>query len=184
MYIAGDGGLVAKLCLTLCDPMDCVAHQAPLSMEFSRQVYWSGLPFPSPGSSPARDWTWVSCTADRFFYQWSHQGSPIVNPHNTPMRMRSGLRDCGHLSHDTRQSLTSLHLPLKSAFSLTALLCVWWLLSWSNTSKPGSEILGKCFRHWCRDGLRRTCSRVLSQSCLIHRKALCSSMRKDVTLQI
>ena len=27
-----------------------VAHQAPLSMGFSRQEYWSGLPFPSPGS--------------------------------------------------------------------------------------------------------------------------------------
>ena len=26
-----------------------VAHQAPLSMGFSRQKYWSGLPFPSPG---------------------------------------------------------------------------------------------------------------------------------------
>ena len=26
-----------------------VAHQAPLFMEFSRQEYWSGLPFPSPG---------------------------------------------------------------------------------------------------------------------------------------
>ena len=26
-----------------------VAHQAPLSMEFSWQEYWSGLPFPSPG---------------------------------------------------------------------------------------------------------------------------------------
>ena len=26
-----------------------VAHQAPLSTEFSRQGYWSGLPFPSPG---------------------------------------------------------------------------------------------------------------------------------------
>ena len=26
-----------------------VAHQAPLSIEFSRQEYWSGLPFPSPG---------------------------------------------------------------------------------------------------------------------------------------
>ena len=25
-----------------------VAHQAPLSMEFSRQEYWSGLPFPTP----------------------------------------------------------------------------------------------------------------------------------------
>ena len=26
-----------------------IAHQAPPSMEFSRQEYWSGLPFPSPG---------------------------------------------------------------------------------------------------------------------------------------
>ena len=29
-----------------------VARQAPLAMEFSRQEYWSGLPFPSPGNLP------------------------------------------------------------------------------------------------------------------------------------
>ena len=29
-----------------------VAHQAPPSMEFSRQEYWSGLPFPSSGDLP------------------------------------------------------------------------------------------------------------------------------------
>ena len=29
-----------------------VAHQASLSMEFPRQEYWSGLPFPSPGDLP------------------------------------------------------------------------------------------------------------------------------------
>ena len=29
-----------------------IAHQAPLSMEFSRQEYWSGLPFLSPGNLP------------------------------------------------------------------------------------------------------------------------------------
>ena len=29
-----------------------VAHQAPPSMEFPRQEYWSGLPFPSPGDLP------------------------------------------------------------------------------------------------------------------------------------
>ena len=40
---------VAQSCLTLCKP---VAHQAPLSMGFSRQEYWSGLPFPSPGDLP------------------------------------------------------------------------------------------------------------------------------------
>ena len=30
-----------------------VAYQAPQSMEFSRQQYWSGLPFPSPGDLPS-----------------------------------------------------------------------------------------------------------------------------------
>ena len=33
-------------CSTLCDPMDS-SHQAPLSLGFSKQEYWSGLPFPS-----------------------------------------------------------------------------------------------------------------------------------------
>ena len=32
---------------TPCDPIDG-SHQAPLSLGFSRQEYWSGLPFPSP----------------------------------------------------------------------------------------------------------------------------------------
>ena len=38
----------AQLCLTLCSPWT-VTHQAPLSMGLSRQEYWSGLPFPTPG---------------------------------------------------------------------------------------------------------------------------------------
>ena len=42
------GGLVAKSCLTLVIPWT-VACQVPLSMGFSRQEYWSGLPFPFPG---------------------------------------------------------------------------------------------------------------------------------------
>ena len=39
--------LTAKLCLTLCDLT--ITHQAPLSMGFSRQEYWSRLPSPPPG---------------------------------------------------------------------------------------------------------------------------------------
>ena len=42
-----------------CDPMDYIAHQASLSMEFSRldigdseTTYWSGLPFSCPGDLP------------------------------------------------------------------------------------------------------------------------------------
>ena len=56
-----EGGFVeAKLvvcvctqaCPTLYDPMDSVGHQTPLSMEFPRQEYWSGLLFPSAGDLP------------------------------------------------------------------------------------------------------------------------------------
>ena len=49
-----------------------VAYQAPLSMGFSRQEYWSELPLPSPGeSSWPRDQTQVSCIAGRCFNLWA-----------------------------------------------------------------------------------------------------------------
>ena len=42
----------AQLHPTLCFPGEPIAHQAPLFMEFSRQEYWSGLPFSSPEDLP------------------------------------------------------------------------------------------------------------------------------------
>ena len=39
-------------CISLFATLWTVAHRAPLSMEFPRQEYWSGLPFPSPGNLP------------------------------------------------------------------------------------------------------------------------------------
>ena len=42
----------AQLCPTLCNPMNCIAHQAPLFMEFPRQEDWSELPFPPLGDFP------------------------------------------------------------------------------------------------------------------------------------
>ena len=44
-------GLVTQSCLTLCNPTNC-SLSGSLSMGFSRQEYWSGLPFPSPGDHP------------------------------------------------------------------------------------------------------------------------------------
>ena len=67
-----------------CDPPWTVAHKAPPSMEFSRQEYWSGLPFPSPGdlpdpgilsrgSSQTRDQTHlcISCIGRQIFFTTS-----------------------------------------------------------------------------------------------------------------
>ena len=45
------GGLVSKFFLILAIPWTS-AHQTPLSMGFSRQEYWNGLTFPSPGDLP------------------------------------------------------------------------------------------------------------------------------------
>ena len=42
---------VAQLCPTFCNSWT-IASQASLSMEFPRQEYWSGLPFPPPGDLP------------------------------------------------------------------------------------------------------------------------------------
>ena len=50
-HLSHQGGIVIKLCRTLVTPWT-VARQAPRSMGFSRQKYWSGLLFPSPGDLP------------------------------------------------------------------------------------------------------------------------------------
>ena len=41
--------LVTQSCPTLCDLMNYIACQDPLSIEFSRQEYWNGLPFSPSG---------------------------------------------------------------------------------------------------------------------------------------
>ena len=41
--------VVSQSCPALASPC---SHQVPLSIEFSRQEHWSGLPFPSPGDLP------------------------------------------------------------------------------------------------------------------------------------
>ena len=42
---------IAQSCVTLCEPIDC-SLPGSSSVEFSRQEYWSGLTFPSPGDLP------------------------------------------------------------------------------------------------------------------------------------
>ena len=55
-----------------------VAHQTPLSTRFSRQEYWSGLPFPPPGdlSDPGIEPVSPALQVDSLLQ--SHQGSPFI----------------------------------------------------------------------------------------------------------
>ena len=74
-----------ELCVCVCSVMSdyfatsiAIACQALLFMEFSRQEYWSRLPFPSPGDLPDRGIkavSLVSCIGKQVLYQLSQQGS-------------------------------------------------------------------------------------------------------------
>ena len=58
-----------------------IAHQASLSMEFSRQEYWNGLSFPTPGDLPwSRDQTHISCVSyiGRLFLTTESPGKPTL----------------------------------------------------------------------------------------------------------
>ena len=74
--------LVAQSCLTLWDPVDW-SRQAPLSMEFFRQQYWSGLPFPSPGDLPNPG------IEPRFPTLWADSltSEPPGKPHDLPLNV-------------------------------------------------------------------------------------------------
>ena len=75
--------LVAKSCLTLCDPMDCT-YQALLSMGFLRQEHWSELQFPSPKNLPNLGIEPMLPAWQVHTLPLSHQGSPkhILSPSN------------------------------------------------------------------------------------------------------
>ena len=61
-----------------------VAHQAPLSMGFSRQEYWNGLPFPPPGPCIGRG---VEPPNQYIFFKlsrwlwWQQAWKPLITPH-------------------------------------------------------------------------------------------------------
>ena len=46
------GSQYISVLIKICPRPNCIALQAPLSMGFSRQEYWSGLPCPPPGDLP------------------------------------------------------------------------------------------------------------------------------------
>ena len=88
--------LAAQSCLTLCNSMDYKAHQSPLSMKFSRQEHWNGLPFPSPGDLPD-----PGIKPRSPVLHLSHQGSssPLQQKSKIIRNVSSALNYCSSLTH-------------------------------------------------------------------------------------
>ena len=74
--------LVAQLCLTLCDPMNCSPPGSSIhGILQARTLKWVAIPF-SRGSSWPRDQTWVSSIAGRFFTVWATKEVPASTQYN------------------------------------------------------------------------------------------------------
>ena len=67
---------VAQSCQTLFSTPWTVAYQAPLSMGFAKQEYWSELPFPSPGDLPNPGINPMSAASQADSLPLNHQGNP------------------------------------------------------------------------------------------------------------
>ena len=99
-----------------------VAHQAPLCMEFSKQEYWSGLPFPSPGGLPN-----LGIELHHLFYLLRRQvsSSPLVPPEKHLTLYLCSL-SCARIRHSPS--------PIPAGFVLSCLnhsgnslcLLIWW----------------------------------------------------------
>ena len=78
-----------------CVALWTVAHQAPLSMGFSRQEYWSGLPYLLPGDLPDPGISYNSYINRRVPYHQLHLGSPTnQNECQKKKRRRRRRRNC------------------------------------------------------------------------------------------
>ena len=95
-------GSVAQSCLTLCNPMEYIAGQVPLSIGFSRQEYWNGLPFPPPLFDTNCGQLHLICLSLRFLI-WENGGWGMITvPYETCI--------CGTQSRNASQQMFPVSL--------------------------------------------------------------------------
>ena len=142
------------------------ACPSPLSMEFSRQEYWSGLPFPSPRDHPDLEMKPRSPTLQADFYQLNHCSvqfslsvkSDSLQPHELPhARPPLSITNCRSLPRPmaTELMMPSNHLilchpllllpsifPSIRVFSTELALSNRWPKYWSFGISPSNEYSG------------------------------------------
>ena len=135
----------------LCNPWP-IARPAPLSMEFSKQEYWSGLPFRfSRRSSRPRDWTCISCTGRRILYRkppgrFLWRGYRLVKNFATRVHKKKDKESLLKkvMNRNMTSAFTTMHDHLQQLlFSQQEKKTQgfpWWSSSWdSMLSPPGSR---------------------------------------------
>ena len=121
-------------CLSLCDLMDCIP---PLSMEFSKQEHWSGLPFPSPGDilDPGNEPGSPALQADSLLS--GPPGKPLVALNTKYLELNWGylrLNSSSFVSH----SIIFCHILKQERWSPRSFLIFWCVIAWLLLYLPNS----------------------------------------------
>ena len=111
-----------------------VAHQAPLSMGFPRQEYWSGLPFPFQGIFPTQ-------RSNLHLLHWQMNSSPLRHPKTLSLRFNSVSGYRGWIWHQFHFSTDELsHFPhlnpgkeILRFQQLVTSLCLGHVLLWASS---------------------------------------------------
>ena len=94
-----------------------IAHQAPLSVEFSRQAYWSGLPFPSPGIFPTQGLNLGLLHCRQIIYHLSHRESLLNSNINLEMSDTSNADSFTSRLHiDCKRAKLCTHIHFTTLF--------------------------------------------------------------------
>ena len=141
----------------LCAPLWTVAHQAPLSMGFFRQEYWSGLPFPSAGDLPNQgaslptsiflaDSLWPMLTLTKKFSSWGEKKSRAASKSQlgTEAIRPTGFGDLNSASNYVNLEIDPPRLYLWTSLvaqmvkNLPTIRETWvWSLSWEDPLEKG-----------------------------------------------
>ena len=124
--------LVAQLCLTLCDPMNCNAPSCSVhGIIQARTLEWVDIPFSRRSSWP-RDWTQVSCIVGGFFTIWATREAQLCLIFlKIPKHLSKWLYHL-HLPQECMNSYFSISLQhfLLSVFFIIAILAsaIWYFI--------------------------------------------------------
>ena len=136
--------LVAQLCPTLCNPMDCsLPGPSVHGILQARILEWVAISF-SRGSYRSRDWTRVSCIGGRFFTAWVTRESLQLSDKNFNFRKSSSIYGLGRSpggGNGNPLQYSCLENPMdRGAWWATVhwVAKSWTLLKWLNTH-PKSE---------------------------------------------
>ena len=127
--------LVTKLCLTL-RTQQTVAHQAPLSMGFPRQEFWSGLPFPSQGILSTQG-------LNLHLLHWQAESLPLSHPESCYIGLGLPLMTSSYLDHLQRPQF-----QIGSHFQVPGVMTSVSLLGGHNTAHGTFPNVGKCHSHF------------------------------------